>query len=221
MRSQIAAAIALLLSAGVLLADVVVTQKVEGGGQAGDVVIKIKGDKIRADLPQQVSSLTDTATGEVITLMHAQKSYLRISPERAKALMQKMQERVGGNGGTAPVVLTPANRKEKIGDWEAEVFTSKVGGLDITYWFVKDFPDYAKFAESIAKLHETSLGGLNKGLGPNPREFPGMPVKTEMNLGGKKITSTIVSVKEESVEPSVFEVPAAYKEMDLPPDLAQ
>jgi hypothetical protein len=183
--------------------------------------MKIKGDKIRADMPKDVTSITDTATGEVITLVHPQKSYLRISAERAKALMEKMQERAGGKAATEPVKLEPTTRKEKVGEWETEVFTTKIGGLDVTYWFAKDFPNYAKISESIAKMQETSLGGLNKGLGPNPREFPGMPVKTEMNLGGKKITSTIISVKEEPVDDAVFQLPKDYKEMELPPDLAQ
>jgi len=213
------AIVALLASGSSLFADLVITQKVEGAGQVGDVVVKIKGDKIRADLPKDVSSITDTATGEVINLMHAQKSYLRISPEQARAMLERMQQRVANAQGvpTGPAKLQPANRKEKVGEWDTEVFTTKIGSLEITYWVAKDFPNYAQVNESMMKIQQASLGGLNKGFAPSPQDFPGMPVKTEMSMGGdkKKITSTILSVKEEPVDASVFELPKDYKEIEL------
>ena len=43
-----------------------------------------------------------------------------------------------------------------------------------------------------------------------------MAVKTEMLLGGQKATTTIVSVTEENVDPTAFEVPADYKELATP-----
>ncbi|MHA3770549.1 DUF4412 domain-containing protein [Verrucomicrobiota bacterium sgz303538] len=218
MKRQLLALGALLVSTALLQADFVVTQKVEGvGGQTGDVTMKIKGDKIRTDLPKEVSSITDAATGEVITLMHAQKSYLRISAEQARALMERMQKLSGAQAGNGSPKLQPTGRKEKVGEWETEVFTTKVGEMEITYWIAKDFPNYAQLLESMSKIQQISLGGLNKNVGPDPKEFQGMPVKTEMTLGKKKITSTIVSVKEEPMNPAVFELPKDYKEISLPP----
>lgn len=217
MKRQLLALGALLVSTALLQADLVVTQKVEGvGGQTGDVTMKIKGDKIRTDLPKEVSSITDAATGEVITLMHAQKSYLRITPEQTRVMMERMQKLSGAHAGNESPKLQPTGRKEKVGEWETEVFTAKVGEMEITYWIAKDFPNYAQLLESMTKIQQISLGGLNKNLGPDPKEFQGMPVKTEINLGKKKITTTIVSVKEEPVNPAVFELPKDYKEISLP-----
>lgn len=217
MKRQFLALGALLISTALLRADLIVKQKVEGSGQAGDVTIRIKDNKIRADLPRDVSSITDAATGEVITLMHPQKSYLRIAPEHTKAMLERMQKLAGANGGAEQPKLQPTGKKEKVGDWETEVFTSKVGGMETSYWIAKDFPNYQRVLESMTKIQQSSLGGLNKNLGPDPKEFPGMPVKTEMSLNGKKITSTITSVEEKPVDAAIFEVPKAYKEISLPP----
>lgn len=217
MKRQFLALGALLISTALLRADLIVKQKVEGSGQAGDVTIRIKDNKIRADLPRDVSSITDAATGEVITLMHPQKSYLRISPEHTKAMIERMQKLAGANGGAEQPKLQPTGKKEKVGEWETEVFTSKIGGMETSYWIAKDFPNYQRVLESMTKVQQSSLGGLNKSLGPTPKEFPGMPVKTEMSLNGKKITSTITSVEEKPVDPAIFEVPKAYKEISLPP----
>ena len=215
MKRQLLAAVALLLSTALLRADLIVTQKVEGAGQTGDVTMKIKGDKIRADLPKGVSSITDAATGEVITLMHSQKSYLRIPAERTRAMLERMQEMSGKGGNGEPPKLQPTGKKEKVGEWETEVFTSKIGEMELTYWLAKDFPDFERLLESMTKIQQGSMGGLN--LGPSMKEFPGMPVKTEMKLGGKKITSTISSIEEKPVDAAIFELPKEYKEINLPP----
>jgi hypothetical protein len=43
-----------------------------------------------------------------------------------------------------------------------------------------------------------------------------MIVKSEIKMGPKTITNTIVSVKEEPIDAKEFEVPADYKEMASP-----
>ncbi len=216
MKRQLLAAAALLVSTALLRADLVVTQKVEGAGQNGDVTMKIKGDKIRADLPRGVSSITDASTGEVITLMHSQKTYLRIPAERAKEMMERMQKLAGGNGGGEPPKLQPTGKKEKVGEWDTEVFTTKIGGMQLTYWIAKDYPDYERLLESMTKIQQGGMGTLGKNLGPDPKEFQGMPVKTEMSLNGKKITSTISSIEEKPVDDKIFELPKDYREIELP-----
>src|ERR1700678_112151 len=73
-------------------ADLVIVQKVEGGGQAGDQTIKIKGDKARTELSPGVSMITDGATGEMITLMQTGRTYLKVSAEQTKAMMGQLQK---------------------------------------------------------------------------------------------------------------------------------
>ncbi len=44
-----------------------------------------------------------------------------------------------------------------------------------------------------------------------------MPMKMLMDVPGQKVTVTLVSAKEEPVDPSIFTIPASYKEMPGPP----
>ena len=51
---------------------------------------------------------------------------------------------------------------------------------------------------------------------PNATDLPGVRLRTEFELGDKKIASTITSIKEEPVDAAVFQVPAGYKEIAVP-----
>jgi hypothetical protein len=57
------------------------------------------------------------------------------------------------------------------------------------------------------------ISAMAKGVMPEVKDFPGMPLKTEMDLGGKKLNITIVSVKEQPVDPAIFKIPNGYKEI--------
>src|SRR5688500_115410 len=62
----------LLLLALTAHADLVIVQKVESPQQSGNMTIKVKDAKARADIAAQISTITDGATGDTITLMHTQ-----------------------------------------------------------------------------------------------------------------------------------------------------
>ena len=92
MKALLVCALGLLAAAAPLRADLVIVQKVEGGGQTGEQTIKIKGDKARTELNPAVSMITDGATGEMITLMHAGRTYLKVSPDQTKAMLEELQK---------------------------------------------------------------------------------------------------------------------------------
>jgi hypothetical protein len=194
-------------------ADLILVQKVEGGGQTGEQTIKIKGDKSRTDLAQPVSMITDGATGEIVTLIHQQKTFLKISSAQTHAMMEQLQKL---RPGAEPAKLQPTGKKEKIGDYECEIFTTSAGGLAITYWLAKDFPNFPAVMAQLEKFQSGSISAMGKGLLPELKDFPGMMMKTEMDSGGKKIVNTLLSVKEENVDPAVFNIPAGYHEMSTP-----
>lgn len=194
-------------------ADLIIVQKVEGGGQAGEQTIKIKGDKARADLAQQVSVITDGATAEMTTLMHQQKTFLKVPPAQTKAMMEQLQK---AKPNAEPAKLQPTGKKEKIGNYECEIFTVSLGEIAVTYWLAKDFPNYPAVLAQIANYQAGTISAMGNGLMPDLKEFPGMIIKTEMNAGGKKIVATLVSAKEDNVDPAVFNIPASYKETSAP-----
>ena len=197
----------------VVRADLVIVQKVEGSGQSGEQTIKIKGDKARTDLAQQISMLTDGASGDVVTLLHAPKTFLKVTAAQTKAMLEQMQKlKPAGE----PPKLTATGKKEKIGNYECEIFTTNFGGVGVTYWIAKDFPNYPAVLAQMEKLQAGSISAMGKGLMPELKDFPGMQIKTEMDLGGKKVSTVLVSAKEENVDPASFDIPKDYKEASSP-----
>jgi len=217
MKRAVAGVIALLAAASLGHADLILVQKTEGGGQSGEQTIKIKGDKARSDLAQPISTITDGATGEMVTLMHQGKTFLKVSPEQTKAMMEQLQKTL--NTGATPT-LTPTGKKEKVGEYECDIFTVNVGSMVVTYWLAPTFPNYQSVLAQLDKFQSGAATTMGKGMMPDLKTFPGMVIKTEMNVPGKKgtpkIVTTLVSAKEENVDPSVFNIPANYKEVNSP-----
>ena len=56
-------------------------------------------------------------------------------------------------------------------------------------------------------------------MGPDQSALPGPSLKSEVMAQGQKITSSLVSVKEQDLDAKEFEVPADYKSMALPDGL--
>ncbi len=194
-------------------ADLVIVQHVDGSGQSGDQTIKIKGDKARTDLAQQVSMITNGAGGDTVTLMHAQKTFFKVSAAQTKAMMQQLQKLAPS---VEPPKLMATGKKEKIGNYDCEIFTTNLGAVSVTYWIAKDFPNYPAVLEQMGKLQGGSISAMGKGVMPELKDFPGMQIKTEMDLGGKKISTVLISAKEENVDPASFEIPKDYKEISAP-----
>ena len=205
---------ALLFSLTVARADFIIEQNVDGlGQQSGKVIVKIKDLKTRAELSPQISYIIDGGTGDSITLMHAQKSFLKVSAAQGKALLEQVQKSAGVGASAKPVAT---GKKETVGEWAAEIFTWSGGSLAVKYWVAKDFPNASAIQAAMDKVQTAGVGALGKGLLPANSAFPGMVVKTEMRMKQKTITSTIVSAKEEGVDAKEFEVPADYKELPTP-----
>ena len=209
----------LLLSCAILWlaparADLVIVQHVDGSGQSGDQTIRIKGDKARADLSSQISMITDGASGDIVTLMHAQKAFLKTAAAQSKVLMEQLKKLAPDAAGPK---LVPTGKKEKVGNYECEVFTSRLGGLSVTYWIAKDFPNYPAVLAQMGKFQGGAISAMGRGMMPELKDFPGMQIKTEIDLGGKKVSTVLLSAKEENVDPASFEIPKDYKEASAPP----
>jgi Domain of unknown function (DUF4412) len=213
MKPFLAALAALLFTTAFLYGDLVIVQKVEGAGQSGEQTIKIQGDKARTDLAQPVSVITDGATGDSVTLMHAQRSYLKVPASQAKAMIEQVQKL---RANAEPPKLQTTGKHEKIGEYACEVFTANLGFLTITYWIAPAYPNFQGILSQMAKVQSGGISAMTNGVMPDLKDFPGLPVKTEMDLGGKKLTTIIVSAKEEAVDPAIFKIPNGYKEISAP-----
>ena len=71
-----------LLFAATASADWVIESNVESAKVNGAMTIKVKGDKMRMDIPNErigaVSSVVDTKTGDTLQIVHAQKAAMKI-----------------------------------------------------------------------------------------------------------------------------------------------
>ncbi len=220
MKLPLVAAAALLALPVISQADLVIVQSVEGAMQSGQMTLKIKGNKTRADISPQMSSLTDASTGDSVMIMHEQKSYMKLSAERTKALMEQMKKfQPAGAEKKAEETFTPpkaTGKKQRIGAYETGEYICQIGNTNIHYWVAKDFPNWAKLQQQMITNQENSLSQMLKGKVVSLKDLPGMPIKTEMEFNGQKISYTVVSVKEQEVSPAEFDVPAGYTEMAMP-----
>jgi hypothetical protein len=147
----------------------------------------------------------------MITLMHTGRQYLKVAPEQTKAMTEQLQK----YRGSEPPKLQPTGKKEKIGEYDCEIFTTGMGALTATYWIAKDFPNFQNVLAQLDKFQSGTISAMGKVL-PDIKEFPGMTMKTEIVLNGKKVTTTVISVKEDNVDPKIFDIPAGYKEITSP-----
>jgi hypothetical protein len=211
--------LALLLFTAVLArADVVIVQNIDGMAQSGQMTIMVGPVKVRTDVTPEVSTITDTVTGDVTTLMHAHKSYMVISAAAARAMGDQvraaMQQAGGASASPAPPVAT--GKTGKINGYDAAEYTFTNGNMKATYWISSNFPDAKMVSDALAKFRKGGLAAMTRGFAPDLSTLPGVPVKTEVDINGQKITTELVSAKEQPVDPTEYQVPPAYTEVKMP-----
>jgi hypothetical protein len=207
---------ALLTISATSFADVVIEQKLESGFVNGNMIMKIKGDKARMDMPAgdagDITVLMDTKSGQMATLMHSQKMAMKMNLDTAKkaAEQQAKAQNIDPSKMEKP---KSTGKTEKVGQWDAEVYEGKLGDSPAKFWVAKDFPNYKNIMEQMNKL---SAATGSAGFDPSKLDLGGMIVKSEMSGPTGKVTTTLVKATEEAVDDSVFKMPEGYKEMALP-----
>jgi hypothetical protein len=204
-----------LLSIHSAVADWVIVQKATTDGQAQEIAIKIKGDKTRMDVADQVTIIANNATADITMLMHAQKVMMKMDAEALKAAMAMAGGALGGNASEPAAKPEATGQKEKVGAYDCEIYTWK-GQLGTgKFWVAKDFVGYKELNASQDKLMQ-AMGNPAAALTPKASDFPGMVIKSEVQMMGKTSVSELVSAKEEAVEETVFTLPTGYQEMKMP-----
>ncbi len=200
--------------------DLVIQQQIEGAGQKGTVTtLRVKGAKLRVDVASRVgsvSSVMDMDTGESMTLMHGQKLVTKISAEKTKENIEALRKDAGKAGESQPAKPEATGRKEKVGEFNTEIFTWKGANGVQTMWVTKDLPNLAKVKEQFDRIAKSATADLQRGIAPDMSTLPGMVVKTELERRGQKFTSTVLSVKEEEQDPALFEAPPDYRDAAKP-----
>jgi peroxiredoxin len=220
---RVFALIALVFTVATARADLVLEQKIESAVINGNITTKIKGDKVRMDMPATpqgaISTIMDVNTGDSITLMHEQKAMIKIPGTEIRQMAENMKKTRANDAATnaKPPKFHDTGKTEKVGGYGTEIYTwSSPDGATQTVWVAKKFPNYARIKIQMDKLDNSPVAQMSKDMSPDTDTLPGMVVKTQMEMKGQKVTSTLVSAKEESIDASAFDVPKDYKLMTQP-----
>jgi hypothetical protein len=193
--------------------DFVLKQTVENFGQRQQVTIKLKGSKCRIDTSADTSALIDPQTGTVI-LLHQAKMFMPISSEQLSAQAEAIKKMLAGTVNSNETTDFQANGKtDNISGFATEEYTAKIDGLPITLDVTKNFP---KYRELLAQLYAVQdAPGLSPfhSLSVAPDKYPGLPVRTTIELLGQKIVTTLDTVEETTLADSDFVIPADYQEL--------
>lgn len=213
MKTFACSLVALLLTATLASADWVLIQKTTTDGQDKEMITKIKGEQARVDMGAQMSVIVG-AEG-MLMLMHAQKMLMKMDLATMKTAMElaaKASTPLDKQPTTKPVAT---GQKEKIGEWETEIYTWEGQMGKGRFWVAKDFPKFAEINAVSDKLGK-AVGNSMAGLSPQAADFNGMVVKSEMTMMGKSMTTLLVSAKEQELDAKEFAAPEGYNEMKMP-----
>ena len=200
-------------------ADLTITQKVEGAGQNGDIIVKVKGDKERIEAPSQPTRIIDGKTGEMADLLNDKKQFLKISAGQMKAAAETINKFDNAKQPLPEKKLKPTGKKETINGYETEEYVFETPQYTASFWVASKYPGFA----NVLKQLEAPIAGAwkpsNMGM-PEYTDFPGVPIRTVIEVGGNKVVTTITSIKEDALAASEFEVPKDFQELKKPLDTA-
>lgn len=167
------------------------------------------------DAGKEMSMVMDGDQGGATMILHSQKKIMVMDAAKLK-VFGEMASRFGG-GGAAPAdqKLQPTGQKEKIGEWDCEVYTWKGPMGEVKLWVAPDFPNFKEILAAQEKLTKAVSSAMAAGM-PKATDIPGMVIKTESKIMGQVSTTELVSAKEQDVPDSTFDLPKDYGEMALP-----
>lgn len=194
---------------------------------ATNMTIKVKADKARIDASPQVTAIFDGTTGELINLLNDQKTIVRISPDKMRAIAD-MLNKFSNKAGSDKPRLTPTGQSEMINGYDTEQYTCDGSDFKATYWIVPNYPNGAAVLAQLQSIKSELWDAANTKM-PDFRDFPGLPIRMRIIISSQPvehsgspsghptdITTTVTGVSLDSIPDSVFTVPANFKETKLP-----
>ena len=179
------------------------------------MTVRIKGDMARIDATPQISTIVDGKTGEIVTLMKDQKTVVRISADRMKAAAEMINKFSEKKASTPLPKPTPTGRKEMVNGYEAEEYIIDSPMFKAAYWVAPKFPDSAAILKQLQAM-KPEIWNSARRAGPDYRDFPALPVKTVVEVGHTKVTTTVVSVTQDALSDADFAIPKDFQEMKTP-----
>ena len=197
---------------------------------AENMTIKVKGDKARIDAPPHVTAIFDGTTGELTNLLNDQKTVVRISPDKMRAIADMLNKFSNNKAGSQKPRLTSTGQREVINGYDTEQYTYDGPDFKATYWIAPNYPNGAAVLAQLQSIKSEFWDSANTKM-PDFRDFPGLPIQMRIIVGEQdaagehgasassqptEITSTITGVSLDSIADSEFAVPSDFKETKLP-----
>ena len=199
-------------------ADLVIQQHCVGSNLTSNASMKIHRNKMREDITSErigsSSVISDLTTLDIVNLSTDDKTFRKLSGERMRAFV-KRQEAQSGITNLAEIITpkpTDTGKSEKVGEYETEIyFWSNGRGMTNIFWVAKSFPNFEAIKPYLVRLDQFHHARVPRNVMPaDISEIPGMVVKNQETQSWGTYTVTLISAKEEDVDPSLFEVPNDY-----------
>lgn len=112
--------------------------------------------------------------------------------------------------------LTPTGKKDTINGYETEEYAYETPQFKASFWIASKYPG----ASDILKQLQTPISGAwkpsNMGM-PDYTDFNGLPLKTVISVGSNQVVTTIVSIKQDPLNATDFEIPKDFQPLKSPP----
>lgn len=210
--------------------------------------IELAGEHMRVDAGQG-SMLFDVASGKMLMLQHDRKQYMdmeqvaetassalasaqaalaNLPPEQREMLEKRLGDRMQGVlDGHVDVSVKPTGRRDRIGRYSCEIYSTTVNGRHVQDACLADAgtigisaTDQATLRRAFEKL-KTLMNKMSAGLVKSP--LSGMPTDkfpieiTHYASDGNATGSIrLQQVSQASIPASDFRIPAGYTERDMP-----
>lgn len=207
-----------------------IVYRMEFKGKQGELTYLVKGPKVRqetrfAGMPQGAYQIIDYSTGDVITVMPAQRKYLKANYKQLGAALKGMGAAGADAGSKTPSAaadIAPTGRRETIAGYSCEVYADKSGSESCIATGLGHF-----VAMSGASGANAAGGGMGPPQSPAlarlAQRFRDGALPLRMKLAQRDGAMMITATKIEPGSPpaSAFVVPPGYEEIKMPAGLAQ
>ena len=217
MNRAIVAAASLVGFALTARADYIIKERIEHSGQVQQITLEIKDKKVRLDTGEQTSAVIDSESGVTTLLIHANKAFLKISPEEIKEQTKALKEMLGQKlEDPADVQLKATGKQEKINGFDTEEYTTIFNGIQMSLSIAKQYPNYQKIVGALYQVQNGPAMDAFRSMSIPPDKYPGLPIRTTQTILGQKIVMTLDSVQEIDVPEADFAIPGDYQELNPP-----
>lgn len=209
----------LLFSVLTLRADLVLEQEMSDASHTSTVILKMHGDQMRMDQSDSgISAIINLKTRDSYTLLTNKTFLFKFGSDVRWEMDEKQKYSHGTNEMDAPAAPAVDTGKSEIIDGTPAKIFSWTGayGRSEKLWVATNLPNYNAIRAELFKLDAFNDSGPHRNAQPALASLPGMVVKSEGEINGHKTTTSLVSVKLEPVDPSLFRVPPDYTEWKRP-----